>query len=351
MFKCLHAPTGAEIIILQSEWRGRLDVLRLMDRGEELVCQGCRQPVRVRRGSARRRAHFAHKHLQGCLFGSQSPEILAARAALFEWLSARFPGKVDIEKHIPAADLPRPLDCWVDTSVAADTPRERFGCWIIEGSLKLAARERIQAGLQALDAPVTFVLLARLQHPDPQHANRLLLSPTERAFLQHTPLDLLGREGYVYSEDFGSTLHYLDIREGVQAPQGMYTKPVMTTWRGLEKVHEPQGYVGRRLVSNLDQVRVGAGGLFLHPGESEDLRRSQAVLQRVQVDQPHLEQIRQQRQEKLKRWQSTVDPQAPTQPEAVCVLCGQITVDWWTSWMEGGRRLCKCRECLERGLS
>lgn len=331
MFKCLHQDSGAEIIILQPEWHGRLDVLRLMDRGDELVCQGCRQPVRVRRGSARRRAHFAHKHLKGCLYGSQSPEILAARAALFDWLSAQYPGRVDLERAAPGADLPRPLDCWVDT------PQGPFACWIIEGSLKLAARERIQAGFQMVGAPVTTVLLARLLHPDPNHPNRLLLSPTERAFLRHTPFDSLGREGYVYSADFGRSLHYLDAAEGV-----------LTTWRGLEKVHEPQGYAGRRLVTRLERVRAGGEGEWFHPGEAEQL----ASQPHIDLQQAQREAARRQRKERLQHWRSLKQPPQTTAPsEAVCVHCGQITSDYWMNWMEENRRLCKCRECLARGLA
>ena len=89
MYKALHTQTGEEIIILHPLWLKRIDDLRAMDQADWLVCQGCRQPLRVKAGEFKR-PHFAHKHLQACSYGTESPEILNARAELYGWLLERF---------------------------------------------------------------------------------------------------------------------------------------------------------------------------------------------------------------------------------------------------------------------
>src|SRR5512145_1200795 len=93
MYKAVFLQTGEEIIILHPYWRKRIEQLRVMDRADLLVCQGCRQPLRVKAGEMKR-AHFAHKHLKACSYGSESPEILNARAVLYEWLLKEFDPEV-----------------------------------------------------------------------------------------------------------------------------------------------------------------------------------------------------------------------------------------------------------------
>src|SRR5512144_1811457 len=114
MYKALHLQTGEEIIILHPAWKGRIPELRAMDRADLLVCQGCMQPLRVKAGQ-HKRAHFAHKHLKACSYGTESPAILNARAVLYEWLVAQFGLGVTVEKQFPESGLPRPVDCWVET--------------------------------------------------------------------------------------------------------------------------------------------------------------------------------------------------------------------------------------------
>src|SRR4030042_3577194 len=108
MFKALHRLNGEEIVTLEPRWRRQLDTLRLLDAQDDLVCQGCLQPVRVRAGEVKR-WHFAHKHLQNCPYEFESPVLLQCRAVLYEWLAARLGGEaVTLEKK---ATLPRPVDC------------------------------------------------------------------------------------------------------------------------------------------------------------------------------------------------------------------------------------------------
>src|SRR5512138_2593900 len=117
MYKAVHAQTREEIVILSPRWCERIAALRALDRANQLVCQGCRQPLRVKAGAVKR-PHFAHKHLNACSFGSESPEILNARAVLYDWLVRQFgqnPGhSVTVEKQVEGFQLPRPVDCWVE---------------------------------------------------------------------------------------------------------------------------------------------------------------------------------------------------------------------------------------------
>src|SRR5512142_3033822 len=114
MYKSIHTQTSEEIIILHPRWRGQIDRLREMDHADLLVCQGCNQPVRVKAGEVKR-PHFAHKHLQACSYATESPEILNARATLYEWLLAAFgSGAVTLEKQVDNLNLPRAFDCWVE---------------------------------------------------------------------------------------------------------------------------------------------------------------------------------------------------------------------------------------------
>jgi competence CoiA-like predicted nuclease len=67
MYKAIQNETREEIIILHPAWRSKIEQLRVMDKADLLVCQGCGQPLRVKAGEVKR-PHFAHKHLKACLW-------------------------------------------------------------------------------------------------------------------------------------------------------------------------------------------------------------------------------------------------------------------------------------------
>lgn len=48
MFKAINLTDATEVIILDPAWSGRVEDLRALAHSDQLVCQGCRQPVRVR---------------------------------------------------------------------------------------------------------------------------------------------------------------------------------------------------------------------------------------------------------------------------------------------------------------
>ena len=351
MYKCLLLPSRTELIILSPEWKGRLPELRQLDEGNLLVCQGCLQPVRVKAGRVRRR-HFAHKHLKGCSFGSESPEILAARAVLYGWLLERFSAPeyaVTLEQQLPLAGLPRPVDGWVEG------PGGPFAWWMIDKGLHLEARQKILQAFEGLKVVVHWVLLADMLHLDPHRPKYILLSPTERALLQSSEFDEIGWRERLAGTTTGQTLHYLDV-----------LGEALVTYRSLELVHRPNVFSGLRVEDALAQVEAAARtGEFVHPGENARLRNSRRS--RVQH-----EQELQAAEERFHAWfaprpvagpvLNKISEESAQAPDRVslrseqaiayaCLHCGQLTSNYWMTTVVDGVRRCKCRECLERGLA
>ncbi len=341
MYKAIHCQTGEEIIILHPDWLKRIQQLREMDREDCLVCQGCKQPLRVKAGP-HKRPHFAHKHLKACSYGSELPEILNARAVLYEWLVMLFGSAVTIEKELPGAGLPRPVDCWVEGRT------EPFAYWIIESGIRLEPREAILGAFRDLKVNVQWVFLQAMLNEEKREFHSLLLTPTERAFLKTTPFDeLLAGAGEV-----GQSLHYLDAEKGT-----------VTTYRGLNLHHRPNWYKGLKKTTCLAEMLASpVSGEFFHPGELDKLAAYRQRKKRLETKRKAFEQ----RQE---NWDQHVPVRPPPSPPEVCQLerapsvetgswgveelpcaqCGQLTTDYWSTFYdESGRKLCRCRDCLNR---
>jgi hypothetical protein len=335
VYKAVHRLSGEEILTLHPAWRGRQDELRQLTGQEMLVCQGCRQAVRLKAGP-RKRPHFAHRHLQGCSYGQESPRVLAARAILYEWLADSCPGKVKAEVSLPG--LPRPADVVLDDGGTV--------YWVTDTLMKQEMRSRLRSAFDQAGYQPVWILLSNLLRPDAyqtpasaRHPNRIYLSPCERDCMRQTIYDEIGRENHLLGSDFGSSLHYLDVDEGK-----------LITLRSLERVHAPNIYVGRREEHTLDKVLVDLDGEPVHPGEERDLENSRRMRKR-QV-------------ERVKLWLEPaprsvqlslgVDISAGVPREArekvTCIYCGETTDDWWAVWVEDGERLGKCRACLDKGF-
>lgn len=259
MFKAIDTRTGQEIVILHPEWAAKLDDLRLLDQRDVLVCQGCNKPVRVRAGDVRR-WHFAHKSKQDCTYGSDSPVLLEARAVLYEWLVSKFPQDVTLEKKVDDERLPRPIDCWVETSDGL------LAYWIVESGMRPQKRETLKAGLMATGASVTWVLTVNLLNPVEEATEQFhlgeastdcaRLGTTERELLQVTRFDEAWRG---VGRSSGASLHFLDSES-----------KVLTTLRGLVLVHSPQIYGGHKECTPLAQIKIMPKTWeFVHPGEYE----------------------------------------------------------------------------------
>jgi competence CoiA-like predicted nuclease len=351
MYKALDIRDNTEIVILDPKWLRVINQLREIDRQNFLVCQGCKQPVRVRAGE-QRREHFAHKHLENCEYADESDVLRNARAVLYEWLVSKFGEKVTIEKKVDGIELFRPIDCWVaqDSTV--------FAYWIFDSTLKPEKRWDLQAGLEKLGVHINWVFALEILHTAPGHFDKIVLSTTERKFIQRSKYDL-PTDGY----DSNGSLHYLDAKNRR-----------MTTFRSLSLYHEPQIYKGIRQTSDLKKILVSPqNGEFVHNGEHEKLQKYR---QRIESGKKYLDhkmesRVIQERPELIiqplehgderknlgEQNKKTGYPIIEDSPSFIplesktgaCVFCGEITEDWW--WYDGKTGHCKCRTCLGQGRS
>ncbi len=361
MFKALDTQTGNDIVILDPRWIQQIDALRRLDHANLLVCQGCRQPVRVRVGSGKRRRHFAHKHLHNCAYGNESPILLQARAALYERLVAVFGAAVTLEKRIEDPAFRRPVDCWVERPEGG-----AFAYWIFDTGMRLQAREDLHAGMKrAAVANVHWLFTANVLRPHENNQRVLHLCTTERDFLRPTFFDV-----DMADEEFtqGRSLHYLDSEIGT-----------LTTFRSLNLIHEPQVFAARRrLTSRLADALVSAKtGEFAHAGEREHVAavlHEKARVERLQQERAAADLLRVAREQEAmmlarvragapgfavaspSSWSPATDPlPEPRNPvpvlqerEGVCLLCGTRTRDWWI--FNGKDGTCQCKTCRQKGV-
>jgi hypothetical protein len=356
MFKCVHLPTGETILILEEAWRARIGELRRFDRQDLLVCQGCQQPVRVRAGR-HRRWHFAHKHLQNCRFDQVSPAVLHARERLYTWLAKLLPtGRIDVEAFYPELNLPRPFDMVVEDG------DKRFAYWIFENRLHPDLRQQITQAFEQASAvnslQVHPIFLISLLRRDEKHPGRFFLSTTERAFAQTTPFDLLEQP---LDRVAGKTLVYLDPDPDRVA-----------ILRDLHCIHTPQVFAGREsglpLAEAVILLESGAIAASSEPDRLRDFQNRQKrraakmgqsqqslgrVLQRIlpQAAGPSGGDLA---RDVLEAGPGAARPLRPTvdsflRERVVCQFCQQETEDWW--YLDKKTGLCKCRDCLRKGIT
>lgn len=343
MFRATNKTSGEEIVILDDKWKNQRKHLRSLGRNNILVCPGCLQPVRVRAGKTNR-WHFAHKHLQNCPYGYESPSLLNARAILYKWLVGKFGENVSIEKKFDNEKIHRHLDCWVETE------RCNFAYWIIESGMKPQKRENLKVGLGQLNAQVNWVFVVDMLREDKIHSESIHLSTTEREFMQQSDYDEM-KFGKVYIT--GKSLHYLDP-----------SSETLITYRKLLLIHSPQLYQGAKISNEISSVLVSPkSGGFVHPGEhegSEKLKKEKIQLEREQEEQERM--ITKSRQKVVESFdnlesivlpkmspvsQTSYEPSIYSGKEATCILCGQITADYW--YHNRKDDTCKCRECASQG--
>jgi len=354
LYKCIHAHSGEEIVILAPNWRSRLADLRQLDNLDCLLCQGWGQRVRVRAGK-HRRWHFAHKHLQNCPFQQATPALLHARAVVYDWLASQLGAQaVDVETLVPGIDLPRPLDIWVNT------PEAHCACWIIETRLQPAIRQQLQTAFQNLTVPVLVLFLVDMLHQDSNRVGTAYLTTTEREFSRRTAYDVLEN---VLNRPVGKSLHYLDAEQ-----------EQVTTLRDVHCIHQPQVFQGVLRVDKLVSLTLNiTDAEIIHPGEQERLEKfaSRQAHRREKIDlsrralggvldrmlpgkQDHPVPESSQSAGNLMRLSRTPVSQIPRPDQllnrkAVCMFCGKETDDWW--YLDRATGKCKCRDCLKKGKS
>lgn len=356
MFKALQIPENTEINLLSRFWLEQIPDLRRLDRGDRLVCPGCRQPVRVR-ACVQKRKHFAHKHLQNCPLQLESPELLLARAVLYEALANQLgENNVVVEQTFAEVALPRPLDVWIQPAGQA------WGYWIVDRRMPPDQRERLLKAFQQLPGAIHFIFIRSMLHPDEKDTRRLYLTTTEREFMVPTTCDAAWENVYALP---GRTLHYLDAE-----------KLELTTYRSLSLAHSPQLYAGHPLRHSLSQVQaISDEGGWLHPGEEQRIARHLHEAALRQQSEARLKEVSRRLRDGLGGWGkpatsarpaptphqpvdkwpkfdpeqipplADANPRMPFQRSAVCRVCGKTTADWVS--YDGKNKTCLCRECAK----
>lgn len=320
MFKALDVRDNSEVVILGQKWLNAIKKLRELDHQNILVCQGCKQPVRVRAGEQRRK-HFAHKHLENCRYEDESAILRNARAVLYEWLVNKFDKNVTIEKQVDGTDLFRPIDCWVTQDSRV------FGYWIFDSSIKPEKRIALQNSAKKLGIHFHWVFCSNLLSRDENDGDKLFLTTTEREFIQHSKYD--DAYCYGYSAAAGS-LHYLDVENRK-----------LITFRNLSLCHKPNVYTGYNIDSELDRVLVSPKtGEFVHKGEYEKLQIHKQGIRAVE------EELISESSEYMRLSDSFFNKM---NKKKKCEICGEMT-DRWLSF-DGKTGLCKCSSCLQKGKS
>jgi len=250
MFKAIDKKEQKEIIIIDDRWnKHSIEELRSCAQNNQLICPECRQPVLVKAGEIKQ-WHFAHRDTGSCPLTNESQSVLKGRCILYRWLSQKYPGKVSLEKSISDIDLPRPLDCYIETDI-----KKRFAYWILESGFR--SHGKIKEQLIGKDVYFQMVFLANMIRKGPEELSTLVLTPTERSFAYRSEYNQL------YSETKDAALTYLDL-----------TNQYLHTFRGLFIVHKPQIFsYKKRLSEQLDKVLISPkNGEFVYPGEYEKLK-------------------------------------------------------------------------------
>jgi hypothetical protein len=341
MYKAFHKPSRQEIVILDPRWRAQVDYLREFDRQDALVCPGCEQPVRVRAGRVKR-WHFAHKHLENCPYARESAQLLGARAVLYHGLIQKFDvDQVHIEKQLNDPNLPRYVDCWVET------PEHKFAYWIIDRRLPPKERVALLAGSKSASVPFHWIFTAGMRREDQFLRHHLHLTTTEREFMNQSDYDGAWQTHFA---ELGKTLHYLDE-----------TDEILTTYRNLFLRHRPQVFSGTPIATHISDLEISLEtGEFTHPGEQLKLseKKHHQAIQQAQVEKRlhfaeqffnRISGSTQSPPEKNKIFQDELSKSAqqttrqPFSREVPCRVCGIITANWVN--YDGQTKTCLCRDC------
>lgn len=210
--------------------------------------------MRVRAGEVRVR-HFAHVHREDCPTLEDTPELQAARLALYRWLRQRVEGRggtVTIEDWVRDAGLPRPIDI----HVRFDDGKPGLAVWLHDRQLGPDQREALEETLRTLPAVPRWVFTERMHRPL-DGEGEVNLSTLERDRMERSPYDVLGPGS--------GSLHYL-----------VDGNARLRTYRGLGLVHSPGTFRGTVREDLLGDVLVTRRGAFIHPGEQEALEAWQA---------------------------------------------------------------------------
>lgn len=340
MLRAINRQSQQEIIILDAQWRGKEHRLRDLSGHDMLLCPQCKQPVIARMGQIKI-WHFAHKHKADCTYSDESLSLLQARGLLYNWLCTKFSTGVTVEKQVSGLNLPRPVDCWVETEAGP------FAYWIIDRQIKPDERKYIWDSFQRHEIAVNFVFLINFlkEQPAGNTVNNALfyidLSTTEREFMKHS---VYGRSPAHISSDKiyiqGETLHYLDLEI-----------EELTSFRGIQSTsHSYQRYLGEKHQHPLHEVQISpTTGEFVHPGEYERRLEAKEASASTTLSAHSAQGSGSESRHSPSPFKQPPPMDSGIKPKGACIFCGQITNDWWS--YDGKTETCKCNSCYKEGRS
>jgi len=350
VFKVFDVEANEFRTVLDWKTREELEsIFRAAGRAGQLLCPHCREQV-IFRYSDIHMPHFAHKALGACPYSSESMAILQARAALYGFLKKHFGASVEIEHALPASDMPRPVDCWVQRD------GKPIAYWLMEKGTRGTVRiDALHKGITGTGAIVHFVFLAQILRELPEEKGVFRLTPTEEHLMYRSKWDNAYSD-YKYS---AGSLHYLNVLE--QSAE-------LVTLRSLRYERCVRHFSSSNILrTEISKMAVDAeSGEFVHPGEESLLleyqrEKSKARMERQRRAIPHRDApilVERSETEALVFTKSIyasgeLDRCEPVLREGKigsqeragpCERCGIVTSDWMSFDGKTGR--CKCNNCF-----
>jgi hypothetical protein len=332
MFVAYDKLTKLRVTSLDHEWSTRLMELREWVQSERLICPGCQQSLWLRTGELRRR-HFAHRQLADCPLGSDSAEVMEIKAQLYEWLSSKYPGRVELDVDLQIEGWQKPADL-----VLAPAHGERFVYFVFDRQQR--CRERLLQGSRNAEQSVHFIHTQTTHQQDPG-ANALKLSASQRDFICWSDYDrpTWPAEGHLYFID------------GQRAR--------LTIYRGLTCIHSPNLYswtirredlLTEALISPKTGEILFAADIKTQKSwmaERDERNKSEADRKRQTSDAVAAER----RSNNMQEDHTASRPEPPKVEMAPanlngpyrCEDCGQETTDW--SSATPSLQTCVCKSC------
>jgi len=241
---------------------------------------------------------------------------------------------------------------------------------VIDRGIKREDRVALEENLKGIATHTHWIFVAAMRklQDDPTDIS---LTTTERDLMSQTVFDA-EIEGAELVR--GKSLHYVDPDTSI-----------LHTHRSLIPVHEPQLFSSKPMSSSLSDVLTARKtGEFAHPGEREHLLQVKVEWERVKAQkrveaerERERQQIAQQAEaERLARLadqraelQANLDAMVvmprsvskssfrqprssqilaayqPSEKIGTCLICGQVTSDWYM--FDGSTGNCKCNDCLK----
>jgi len=268
------------------------------------------------------------------------------------------------ESFLIAYALQSILDCFVDT------PSGGIAYWVIERGIKREDRLALEESLKEISAHAHWIFVATMRKPQ-DDLKEISLTTTERGLMSQTVFDS-EIEGTELVR--GKSLHYIDPGTAI-----------LHTHRLLISVHEPQIFSSKPISSSLSDVLIARKtGEFAHPGEREHLLKVKAGWEQLkakkrmaaekeaerqkiaqQAEAERLARLADQRAElqanldamvvmprsvskssfRQPRSSQILAAYQPSEKIGTCLICGQVTSDWYM--FDGSTGNCKCNDCLK----